>query len=38
MAHGRESVRGTGDPTAHAVLIAVREAATSAGPTVASRG
>jgi tRNA(adenine34) deaminase len=28
VAHGRESVRGTGDPTAHAVLIAVREAAT----------
>lgn len=28
VAHGRESVRSTGDPTAHAVLIAVREAAT----------
>jgi tRNA(adenine34) deaminase len=28
VAHGRESVRASGDPTAHAVLIAVREAAT----------
>jgi tRNA(adenine34) deaminase len=31
VAHGRESVRATGDPTAHAVLIAVREAATRLG-------
>jgi tRNA(adenine34) deaminase len=28
VAHGREAVRSSGDPTAHAVLIAVREAAT----------
>lgn len=28
VAHGRPSVRSSGDPTAHAVLIAVREAAT----------
>jgi tRNA(adenine34) deaminase len=28
VAHGRDSVRSSGDPTAHAVLIAVREAAT----------
>lgn len=31
VAHGRESVRNSGDPTAHAVLIAVREAATRLG-------
>ena len=31
VAHGRESVRSSGDPTAHAVLIAVREAATRLG-------
>lgn len=31
MAHGREAVRSSGDPTAHAVLIAVREAATKLG-------
>lgn len=31
MAHGRESVLSTGDPTAHAVIIAVREAATRLG-------
>ena len=31
VAHGRESVLSTGDPTAHAVLIAVREAATRLG-------
>ena len=31
VAHGRESVRASGDPTAHAVLIAVREAATRLG-------
>lgn len=31
VAHGRESVRGSGDPTAHAVIIAVREAATRLG-------
>ncbi|MEX1344355.1 MAG: nucleoside deaminase [Candidatus Limnocylindrales bacterium] len=28
VAHGRESVVSTGDPTAHAVMIALREAAT----------
>jgi tRNA(adenine34) deaminase len=28
VAHGREAVKSTGDPTAHAVMIAVREAAT----------
>ena len=28
VAHGREAVKATGDPTAHAVMIAVREAAT----------
>lgn len=31
VAHGRESVLSIGDPTAHAVLIAVREAATRLG-------
>jgi tRNA(adenine34) deaminase len=31
VAHGREAVRSSGDPTAHAVLIAVREAATRLG-------
>ena len=31
VAHGRESVMSTGDPTAHAVIIAVREAATRLG-------
>jgi tRNA(adenine34) deaminase len=31
VAHGRTSVVETGDPTAHAVLIAVREAATRLG-------
>lgn len=31
VAHGRDSVRSSGDPTAHAVLIAVREAATRLG-------
>ena len=31
VAHGRRSVLATGDPTAHAVLIAVREAATRLG-------
>ena len=31
VAHGRESVLGTGDPTAHAVMIALREAATRLG-------
>lgn len=31
VAHGRESVLSTGDPTAHAVIIAVREAATRLG-------
>jgi len=31
VAHGRESVLSTGDPTAHAVLIVVREAATRLG-------
>ncbi len=31
VAHGRESVKETGDPTAHAVMIAVREAATRLG-------
>lgn len=31
VAHGRESVLSTGDPTAHAVLIALREAATRLG-------
>jgi tRNA(adenine34) deaminase len=31
VAHGREAVLRTGDPTAHAVLIAVREAATRLG-------
>jgi tRNA(adenine34) deaminase len=28
VAHGRPAVRGTGDPTAHAVIVAIREAAT----------
>ena len=28
VAHGREAVANTGDPTAHAVMIALREAAT----------
>ena len=31
VAHGREIVRSSGDPTAHAVIIAVREAATRLG-------
>ena len=31
VAHGRESVAATGDPTAHAVMIALREAATRLG-------
>jgi tRNA(adenine34) deaminase len=31
VAHGRESVISTGDPTAHAVIIALREAATRLG-------
>jgi tRNA(adenine34) deaminase len=31
VAHGREAVRGANDPTAHAVIIAVREAATRLG-------
>ena len=31
VAHGRESVLSTGDPTAHAVMIALREAATRVG-------
>jgi tRNA(adenine34) deaminase len=31
VAHGREAVANTGDPTAHAVLIALREAATRLG-------
>jgi tRNA(adenine34) deaminase len=31
VAHGRESVLSMGDPTAHAVIIAVREAATRLG-------
>ena len=31
VAHGRESVVSTGDPTAHAVMIALREAATRLG-------
>ena len=31
VAHGRESVLSTGDPTAHAVMIALREAATRLG-------
>lgn len=31
VAHGRESVVETGDPTAHAVMIALREAATRLG-------
>lgn len=31
VAHGRESVVSTGDPTAHAVIIALREAATRLG-------
>lgn len=31
VAHGHESVLSIGDPTAHAVLIAVREAATRLG-------
>ena len=31
VAHGRESILSTGDPTAHAVIIAVREAATRLG-------
>lgn len=31
VAHGRESVVSSGDPTAHAVMIALREAATRLG-------
>ena len=31
VAHGREAVTNTGDPTAHAVMIALREAATKLG-------
>jgi len=31
VAHGREAVANTGDPTAHAVMIALREAATKLG-------
>ena len=31
VAHGRESVNETGDPTAHAVMIALREAAVRLG-------
>jgi tRNA(Arg) A34 adenosine deaminase TadA len=31
VAHGRESVVASGDPTAHAVMIALREAATRLG-------
>jgi tRNA(adenine34) deaminase len=31
MSHGREAIISSGDPTAHAVLIAVREAATRLG-------
>ncbi len=31
VAHGREAVLSTGDPTAHAVMIALREAATRLG-------
>ena len=31
VAHGRESVLSSGDPTAHAVMIALREAATRLG-------
>jgi tRNA(adenine34) deaminase len=31
VAHGRDSVQATGDPTAHAVMIALREAATRLG-------
>jgi tRNA(adenine34) deaminase len=33
VAHGREAVVSTGDPTAHAVIIALREAATKLGRT-----
>jgi tRNA(Arg) A34 adenosine deaminase TadA len=31
VAHGREAVVSSGDPTAHAVIIAIREAATRLG-------
>ena len=31
VAHGREQVRATGDPTAHAVMLAIREAARRLG-------
>jgi tRNA(adenine34) deaminase len=31
VAHGREQVRSTGDPTAHAVIVALREAARRTG-------
>ena len=31
IAHGREAIRSTGDPTAHAVIIALREAAIRVG-------
>jgi tRNA(adenine34) deaminase len=31
IAHGREAIRSSGDPTAHAVIIALREAATRVG-------
>jgi len=31
VAHGREAVASTGDPTAHAVMIALRETATKLG-------
>ena len=31
VAHGREAVTNSGDPTAHAVMIALREAATKLG-------
>jgi tRNA(adenine34) deaminase len=33
VAHGRESVRGSGDPTAHAVIVCLREAARRLGRT-----
>jgi len=33
VAHGREAVTNSGDPTAHAVIIALREAATKLGRT-----
>lgn len=33
VAHGREAIANTGDPTAHAVIICLREAATKLGRT-----